>query len=254
MYRLLTLSVLLISVCGTAVAQVSPMVAPEADLMVARIDDSDLRDEETLDQLMQLEYDRDKMSMGAAVGSSFIPGAGWGLMYAKKDVQAIIPFTLSAIGYAMGGLYLLGAFDKEQREICRHKPSSLRVADDECKRGTRAFDANNPDQLDNQDIDPRSGAAMKQYFETQGDYEVTFAGEDFNGAGTGLVIMAGTYLVTTALGAVWAGLTVKAHNDQLRKDIESTAQNRRRPAPAIRAQPLVAYTGDRGFFGVRLDF
>ena len=231
------------------------MVAPEAEVMVAMmIDDSDLRDEETLDQLMQLEYDRDKMSMGAAVGSSFIPGAGWGLMYAKKDIQAIVPFALSAVGYGLGAAYLFGAFDRQKTEICRHKPSSSRVADDECKRGERPLNTDNPDKITNQDIDPRSGAEMKQYWETKGDYEVTFAGEDFNGAGTGLVIMAGTYFVTTALGAVWAGLTVKAHNDQLRKDIESTAQNRRRTAPEIRAQPMVAYTGDRGFFGVRLDF
>ena len=254
MNRVMTLSVLFTLIWGTALGQVSPMVAPDAELMVARIDDSDLRDEETLDQLMQIEYDRDKMSMGAAVGSSFIPGAGWGLMYAKKDVQAIIPFALSAVGYGVGAAYLFGVFDRQKTEICRHKPSSSRVADDECRRGTRPFDANNPDQYDNLDPDPRSADQMTPYFETQGDYEVTFAGEDFDGAGTGLVIMAGTYLLTTALGAVWAGLTVKAHNDQLRKDIESTAQNRVRSAPGIRAQPMVAYTGDRGYLGVRLDF
>ncbi len=236
------------------VGHTSPLTAPEADILIARIDDSDLRDEETLDQLMKIEYDRDKMSMGAAVGSSFIPGAGWGLMYAKKPVQAVIPFALSAVGYGLGAAYLFGAFDTEKTEICRHKPSSSRVGDDECKRGTRPFDPNLEPRIDNQDPDPRSADRMTPYFNTQGDYEVTFAGEDFDGAETGLVILAGTYVVTTALGAVWGGLTVKAHNDQLRKDIESTAQNRRRDVPAVVAQPLIAYTGDRGYFGLRLDF
>ena len=234
--------------------ELSPLAAPSADILVAMIDDSDLRDEETLDQLMKIEYDRDKMSAGAAIGSSFIPGAGWGLMYAKKPIQAVVPFALSAVGYGLGAAYLFGIFDTEKTEICRHKPSSSRVGDDECRRGTRAFDATNPDLIDNQDPDPRSTDKMTPYFNTQGDYEVTFAGQDFDGVGTGLVILAGTYAVTTALGAVWAGMTVKAHNDQLRKDIEATAQNSRQSKPAIVAQPLVAYTGNRGYLGVRLDF
>jgi hypothetical protein len=233
-----------------------PMLAPEPAMLLARIDDSDLRDEESLKQLMQIEYDKDALSMGVAVGSSFVPGAGWGLLYAKKPLQAAVPFTLTGLGFALSMGYLVGLFDTESTAICTHVNAG-RVNDAECGYSEIPRDANQPDLVDNQDRDPRSPDGLP-YFRTSGDYSRAVVGKDFDGQATGLIILGATYVVSTALGAVWAGSTVRSHNEQLRKDIESTAGNRKRGHQerdrGIRATPLLGVSKDRGLIGVTIDF
>ena len=105
-----------------------------------------------------------------------------------------------------------------------------------------------PDSVNNFPI-----GGMTPYFRTKGDYATVISGKDFDGFNTGLYIMIGTYVVTTALGAMWAGSTVAAHNEQLRKDIESTAGRTPR-SPAIKATPIIGFTGRRGVVGFALEF
>ena len=122
----------------------------------------------------------------------------------------------------------------------------------------RIFDATNPMATSNRDIDPLSDpdpatGRMKQYYQTQNDYERTFIGEDFDGTDSGVWIMVGTYALTTVIGAVWAGMTVSAHNEQLRKDIESTA-GRGSPQPTVQARPILNLGQRTGVVGFALDF
>ena len=69
----------------------SPLASPNPEILIAQVDDSDLRDEETLQELMQIEYDKDAWSMGAAVGASLLPGAGWGLCMLTNRFKASCP-------------------------------------------------------------------------------------------------------------------------------------------------------------------
>lgn len=232
-----------------------PTVAPEPAVLIAQagIDalDADLADEKTLEDLQRDEFEADAWSMGAAIGLSLIPGAGWGLIYAEKPAQSTVPFLLSAVGYIIGGLYVAGVFDEESTEICQHVRDG-RVGDAECTYGGITFDPT-IDRIDNNDIDPRD-PAMRQYFATRADYEVVTRGEDFDGVSTGLIIIASTYALTSIIGAVWSGATVYEHNDQLRKDIESTAGRATVAEVPTTARPVIGYTGDSGLFGVALDF
>lgn len=232
-------------------AVADPLAAPEPGVLLAQVDDSDLKDEESLEFLQNLEFQKDAWSLGAGVGLSLIPGAGWGLIYAEKPAQSTVPFLLSAIGYGVGALYMAGVFDESSTQICSHVRDG-RVNDAECTYADVVLDPNNPDQVDNNDIDPRD-PDMRPYFATRSDYEVVTRGEDFDGTTTGIIIIGATYVVTTVIGAAWAGATVSAHNDQLRKDIESTA-SRGEQRPISNVRPVIGYTGERGLFGVALDF
>ena len=241
----------------------SPMASPAPAILLAQVDDSDLRDEETLQELMQIEYDKDAWSMGAAVGASLVPGAGWGLVYAEKPVQSLVPIVLSLAGYGIGIAYIAGAFDTQRTQICRHVPTTSRVDLEVCDYGNMTRDARNPDAPDNLDDDPRSildasgqpipNARPKKYFDTKNDYEKTFIGEDFDGQSTGVWILVGTYALTTVIGAVWAAMTVSAHNEQLRKDIESTAGLRRNSSP-VKARPILGVSQGNGVVGFAIDF
>lgn len=241
-----------------------PTVAPEPAVLIAQagIDalDADLADEKTLEDLQRDEFEADAWSMGAAIGLSLIPGAGWGLIYAEKPAQSTVPFLLSAVGYAIGGLYMAGLFDEKSERICQHVRDG-RVGFRECGIADVTYDPRMPDadgdgkpnNDDNLDIDTRD-PAMRQYFATRADYEVVTRGEDFDGVNTGLIIIASTYALTTIIGAVWSGATVYEHNDQLRKDIESTAGRATVAEVPTTARPVIGYTGDSGLFGVALDF
>lgn len=229
---------------GAAWAQVQPTPiedAPPPAMLLAQVDDSDLRSEETLKELMQIEYDKDAQSVGAAIALSFIPGAGWGLLYAGKKAQAVVPFTLSAIGYGLAGAYLAGAFDTDAASACAHTRDG-KVPFAECGLSR--------DPVRNKDEDPRADLSkhpppLNIYDNTAADYSIVTTGEDFDGKETGLLILVGTYAVTTIVGAAWSAAVVSGHNDQLRKDIESTAGIPR---------PIVGYTGERGVVGVAFDF
>ena len=247
---------------------IDPTAAPAPGVLIAQagIDalDADLAEEETLQFLQDKEFNESAQSLGAAIGLSLIPGAGWGLMYADKAAQSTVPFLLSAVGYSLGAMYMAGLFDEEATQICNHVRDG-RVGFDECGYGDIVFDPN-VDQIDNNDIDPRDDMnPPRAYFATKSDYEYATRGEDFEGTTTGLIIIGGTYVVTTLIGAVWAGSTVYEFNEQLRKDIESTAGRdavvkaddvRAREAAAEPAppQPYFGYTGKRGVLGVALEF
>ncbi|MEE2756594.1 MAG: hypothetical protein VYA30_08025 [Myxococcota bacterium] len=249
---LVFLSLLLFSPILMAQGGSAPILAPEPSVLLAQIDDSDLKDEESLKQLMQIEYNKDAMSMGAAVGSSFIPGAGWGLIYAKKDLQASVPFAISIIGYGLGIAYMAGAFNTSSTAICTHERDG-RVNDAECTYAEIPRDPNAGNRTDKNTPDPRSEDGMQPYFRTAADYSTSVVGKDFNGFDTGIIVLVSTYVLTTALGAVWAGSTVSKHNEQLRKDIESTAQ-RRTPRSNVSARPIVQVDHQGGLFGFSLSF
>lgn len=206
------------------------------------IDDSDLANEETLEELKEEEYDKESWSMGTAIGLSFIPGGGAGLLYAEKPAAATVPYLLSAIGYGIGVAYIAGVADESSSDICTHVRDG-RVPLEECGFGDAGADPavrNSRDQRG----EPSSGI-FPTYGQTQGEYTNGTVGEDFDGQKTGIIIIAGTYAVTTLLGAVWAASAVSDHNDRVRKKIDSTVQ-----AP----RPIVAYDGRRGFFGLAIDF
>ena len=59
----------------------------------------------------------------------------------------------------------------------------------------------------------------------------------------------GTYIGTSLIGAIWSGLVVADHNEQLRKDIEATVK-----APDPVPVPVIAFDGDRGYLGVQVTF
>jgi hypothetical protein len=203
--------------------------------------DPDLRGEETLEYLWELEYQKGAKSVPAAVALSFIPGAGWGLLYAGKPAQSVVPFALSAIGYGMGIAYMAGAFDTESVQTCQHARDNL-VPFGECGIAD--------DPTLNKNEDPRADLnerppPLNTYFNTTSDYDIVTTGANFDGTERGLLIIAGTYVITTIVGAAWAGSAVASHNNQLKKDIESTASMPR---------PYVGFTGRRGVAGVTLDF
>lgn len=248
---------------------IDPTAAPPPGVLIAQagIDalDADLADEKTLEDLHEDEFNESAKSMGAAVGLSLIPGAGWGLMYADKPAQATVPFLLSAVGYSVGALYMAGLFDEEATDTCQHVRDG-RVGLAECGYGDIVFDPTNPNAVDNNDIDTRDNQnPQRAYFATKSDYSEVTIGDDFDGTTTGLLIIGGTYVVTTLVGAAWAGSTVYDFNDQLRKDIESTAgrdavakaEDVRASGPAaepLPPRPIFGYTGKRGVFGVVVDF
>jgi hypothetical protein len=225
------------------------MAAPEPDVLVAQlIDDSDLRNEETLEELHDIEFDREAKSVKRAVTSSFIPGAGWGLLYAKKDAQSVVPFALSVVGYGLGALFLGGVFSQDQTQICQHTREG-RVALDECFRGDRADNPENPNIISNLDVDRRSSDMATPYFQTKGDYEIQEVGKSIDGQKVGAIVLIATYAITTTIGAMWAGSTIHDYNKQLRRDIESTAQN---DSPTI--TPVAAIDRDGGIVGFSVAF
>jgi len=246
---------LLASLPSAAAAQaVPPELAAPPRLLLAQadsesVDDSDLGREESLDELNQIEFDKDAWSMGAAVGLSFLPGAGWGLMYAKKPAAAAVPFTLSITGYVVGALYIAGLFDEKLSTVCLYEDSQ-EVSVNACRlvQSSGQFKAD----LDGDgkagdwqaEVDPRDPNGRK-FIDTASKYSSAPKGENFDGKKTGLIVMGATYAATTLLGAAWAGLTVDDHNTELRKNIESTAS-----AP----RPIVGYDGRNGYMGLLLDF
>jgi hypothetical protein len=207
-------------------------------VLLAQIDDSDLKDEKSLEEFITIEVEEKSWSMAKAIGLSLIPGGGFGLIYAEKKAQAVVPFLLSAIGYGVGIAFLAGIFDEKSSQVCVH------TRDGEVPLGECAIGGT---PGDNQANDPRSANGTRQYFDTRSDYTGGVKGQNFNGFDTGVLVLGATYAVTTILGAVWAAATVSDHNDRVRKDAESTAEG-----PSFR--PVMAYDGQNGLFGLGLDF
>ncbi len=232
----LLLPILSVLIVGPAFAQTDPLMAPAPAQLLAQVDDSDLKDEESLETLQSIEYEKKKWSVGKAIALSFVPGAGYGLAYAEKGAQSTVPFILSAIGYGLGAAYLLGVFDEAATDsTCEYVPDSIRVPFEECGIGDTAGE--------NQAVDPRSSTGAK-YFETKADYRRIPGADGFDGFDVGVIILVSTYVGTTILGAAWSGAVVSDHNDQLKKDIEST----------VKVEPRLGYNGESGFLGVGLEF
>ena len=215
----------------------------------------DLESDESLEQLMQIEYDRDAWSMSSAIGLSLVPGGGFGLIYVRKKPQAVVPFLLSSLGYGLGIAYLAGSFDESQVAVCTHARDG-RVPTAECGYSSIPYDPGVPQRIDNQDIDPRSPNGQP-YFQTQGDYRRSNSGRNYSGKSAGISILIATYALTSTLGAVWSGMTVRAHNRQLRRDIESTAQRSDRQEErndSLSLSPEFAWTGDQASLGFSFQF
>lgn len=274
--RVLPVSFVLILLSSTSgLAQTTPQAGEETNQLLAQNfrafnpdqarEDPDLEDDESLEDLMKIEYDKDAWSMGTAIGLSLVPGGGFGLLYARKKPQAVIPFLLSTVGYGLGIAYMAGAFDESQSSICTHAIAG-RVSPVECTYADIPPDPEQPNRVDNSNIDPRTCADQnncsndpnaKRYWQTSGDYTRSTAGRNYSGRTTGLTILAATYVVSSTLGAVWSGMSVRSHNKQLRRDIESTADrtNLRRPsARTVEFSPTLEVNPARTTFGVKLSF
>lgn len=280
-FRRLVASALAVALPAAAAAQSVPpeMAAPPRTLLAANggaVDDSDVAaesEDETLDKLNQIEIDKDAWSTGAAVGLSAIPGGGFGLIYANKSAASVVPFLISIAGFTVGALYMVGKFDTKKKTSCFFKadPNSsatgAQVDSYRCSYALFTGTTDDPipgDQDDNPDPAQNTGertthsfdwtaadnsrvGTNKEYYNSAANYGYVDSGENFDGKKTGLMILIGTYAATTLLGAVWSGLTVADHNETLRKNVESTAQN---SGP----KPLVGYDGNNGYFGMALDF
>ncbi|MCK6573380.1 hypothetical protein L6V77_20055 [Myxococcota bacterium] len=267
--RRLAAAALVLTLPATVAAQsVPPEMAPSPQLLLAAngepVDDSDLSSEESLADLDQEEIDKKAWSTGTAVGLSFIPGGGFGLIYAEKKAASAVPFLLSVAGYAVGTLYLLGSFDTSKSSACYFfaDPAAggtgAKVQDFRCTYAKWTSSTNDDplpgDVDDNPDASQREPDGRltthsidyqgtgKPYNKSASNYDVRTTGEDFDGKKTGVIILAATYAATSILGAVWSGLTVADYNEQIRKEVESTAMNR--------PKPIIGYDGENGFFGL----
>lgn len=233
-------------------------LATSPQILFAQMDDPalvmELKDEETLGDLQNIEYSREALSMSKGIALSFIPGGGWGLLYANKKLQAIVPFLLSAVGYGIGAVYLSGSFDESKQAVCIHEPSKSTVEYAQCAWGDGAIHPdkyNTYDQLSWDDLNgdgQQQQNELKRYFETKGDYRQTTRGKDIDLSSQGLPILLGTYLATSLVGAIWSAVAISQHNKELRKKIESTAQ-----AP-IQVLPTVTYNGTHASAGLVVTF
>ena len=229
---------------------------PAPTVRLAQMDEPELvfelQGEETLAELQENEFEQEALSMFRALTLSLLPGGGWGLIYTGRRAQSLIPFLISAVGYGVGLVYMSGLFDQSSEQVCFHKPSGETVGYNECF----LFEPTTQRPMQHTQLDPRgpkdrNGQPTQPYFATKDDYELQKRGEDYEGFGVGLTIVLSTYIVSSALGAIWSMGEVSEHNDRLRKRIESTAM-----APQVTPTMLPSVTG-RGMtpgFGLRFNF
>jgi len=213
----------------------------------AQMDDPDLvrelKGEETLNDLQDMEYDREAMSLGRGVTLSFIPGGGFGMMYAGKRAQGLLTVALAAVGYGVGLAFASGSLDSAAVDVCVHTPTNTVVPASTCSRGEPT--PKNP--LQHLEIDPRS-VTKEKYFQTKGNYAQQTRGTAYDGGPLGLKLLVGTYVVTTALGALLAGSAISEHNDEVRKRVESTA------GLDVKLAPTVVYDGRSALLGLGGSF
>ena len=248
---LLLVSPLTMQAPAARAESIPPEMAPSPRVLLAAnepVDDSDLADEETLKELNDEEIGKSAWSTGAAVGLSLIPGGGFGLIYAEKKPHSVVPFLLSAAGYTVGALYMAGIFDTSKSTRCVFD-GTKKVPESHCyyalDQATQMSDIYPTDDLDNHSTDPNDPTGKTEFYDNGVRYGREERGEDFDGQKTGLYIMAATYGATTLLGAIWSGLTVADHNEEIRKSVESTAQ-----APT----PVMGYDGEKGYLGMVWSF
>lgn len=237
----------------------SPSASPSPRALFAQMEDSsltsELAGEETLGELQDLEYAREAMHMSKALSLSLIPGGGFGLIYAKKRAQGLLVITLSAVGYVLGLAYASGSLDSSSNDVCVYRQGEAGeelVALQTCGYSTDNTLVNNVNGVSppkiprSQTIDPRDG--MLRYFETSANYTLETRGEAYNGTPTGLKLLVGTYVVSTLVGAIWSGVAVSRHNDEVRKRVESTA------SLSPRLTPTMSSDGQRTTVGLNFSF
>lgn len=235
-------------IVGPALARpLAPLEAPGPRALFTQMDDPDLvkelAGEETLQDLQDMEYDRESLSVGKGVTLSLIPGGGFGLLYAGKSAQGFLMIALSAAGYVYGIAHASGSLDNKQTNACVYM---IGTAQEELVR-TEVCDWGNgklhPDRYNT--IDPRDPTMSKKYFETQTNYRLQKRGGDpYDGRNYGLLVIGTTYLLTTLAGAIWSGMVISEHNDEIRKRVESTAG----------LYPVLDMNGDRTTVGLGLRF
>ena len=256
---LLAMCALIFSPLSVNARPISPSEAPRPALMFAQMDDPELvrelSNEETLGQLQEIEFERDSLSLSKGIIYSLIPGGSWGLFYAKKRAQGLIPLLLSVVGYGLGATYLSGTFDTASTDVCVYTPTQELVSMATCSRGEptpsrpqQHLDYDERSWVDSNGDGQKQPDEVKRYFQTQGDYTTETRGKNEEFGDLGLTILVGTYVVTTVIGAIWAGSSISTHNDELRKKIESTAQ-----AP-IKVNPTLVYDGRNALMGLSVQF
>ncbi len=225
-------------------------LAPSA--LFAQMDDPELirelEGEESLDDLQNIEYERESMSMARGVVLSLIPGGGFGMMYAGKRAQGLLTVALAAVGYGVGLAFATGSLNSSASNVCVYTPTNQVVKPETCTYGEPT--PKNPRQ--HLVIDPRSVNEMTPeglpYFQTKGNYAVQTRGTEYDGTDLGLKILVGTYVGTTLLGAILAGSAISEHNNELRKRVESTA------GLDIKLTPTVVYDGRNAMMGLGGSF
>ena len=245
--RLLSTYLVASLIIGPALARpMPPLEAPSPLTMFTQMEDpelvKELADEETLEELQDMEYDREALSFGKGITLSLIPGGGFGMLYADKKAQGFLLIGLSAIGYVVGLAYASGSLDNTQTDACVYMagtPQEDLVQTQVCSWWDGAQHPNRYNTVDPRDPD------MKKYFETKTNYTLEKrGGEPYDGFKDGVMILAGTYAVTTLIGVIWSGMTISEHNDEIRKRVESTAG----------LYPVFDYNADRSTVGFGLRF
>ena len=197
----------------------------------------ELEEEETLEDLQNLEFELEALSMGKGVALSFIPSGGLGLMYAGDGIKSLLPIALSLAGYGAAIAMGSGVFDQSAQDVCvfrEDQPDEKFVTFETCFKGEATPE--NPRQHLEQDLraDPTGNL---RFFETKNEYSVRTQGRDINRSELALPIAGVTYLVTTVIGITLTAIKISEHNDEIRKKIESTAQAPIKITPTFAVQP-----------------
>ena len=243
----------------------------------------ELSNEETLQDLQDIEYEREALSKSRALLLSLIPGGGWSLTYANRKAQGILMILGAAVGYGMGTAYILGVFDEEAERLCLLTDSSknsMYVGLEYCNPKSIIHptdrNANNPAYdpylyKDDTASDPTLRVILKGDQPPTGNYRVPLfsevrelyqeqrRGNDYDGTKTGQLIIASTYAVTTVLSAIWSTMEINEQNKELRKRIEATSAQAPRPynpnpTHVSKIHPTFQYDGQETLMGISGHF
>ena len=235
----------------------------------------ELEQEESLEDLQEIEYNREALSVSRGTILSLIPGGGWSLMYANRRAQGVLMILGAAFGYGMGAAYALGVFDETAERTCVLTDSSKESINVElvyCNPKSSINPTNKNATMPSYDpylykddnaSDPARRIILKNDQPLTGNYRVPFysevselyqeqkRGTDYNGLNTGLGIIAGTYAITTVLSAIWSAVEITDQNHELRKRIESTsAQAPHRTQPQAMVRPTFQHDGHQTIMGL----
>jgi hypothetical protein len=243
----------------------------------------ELANEETLEDLQNIEYEREALSVDRGLLLSLIPGGGWSLLYANRRAQGVLMIIGAAVGYSMGAAYLLGVFDESAEQQCiltDSSKNSMFVGKEYCSPASIIHptdrNANNPAYdpylyKDDTASDPTLRVILKGDQPPSGNYRVPLysevrelyqgqrRGRDYDGTSTGQVIIASTYALTTVLTAIWTTVEINEQNNELRKRIESTSAQA--PLPIVptptqvsQVRPTFQYDGQQTIMGLGGQF